>query len=95
MKKIQKFEVFLVGENFKILHEGHIQKMGFTVSKIIEAEDKSFAEQLAIELVRRDEALVKLTKNANLDPPVLRIKKAKILPFDSSTQAQPYSFYLD
>ncbi|MEW6127167.1 MAG: hypothetical protein AB1757_09020 [Acidobacteriota bacterium] len=72
---MQKFRVLINGENFLIEVEDKLQKMGFFVTRIIEAASMEEAEILAIDLLKQDARLKAIVRNQSDDPPMLYIEE--------------------
>jgi hypothetical protein len=67
---MKKYKVFLNGKNFWIKADGHPKKMGFYTTRFVEADTPESAENLAVELVRKDAGLRKAVKNEKVRPAI-------------------------
>ena len=70
-----KFKVLMNGKNFLLNLEGREQKMGFYVTRIVEAATAEEAESAAIELLKADEYLISSTLNEKTDSPMLYVEE--------------------
>lgn len=59
------------GENFLLNSDGQLQKLGFYVTRIVEAQNPEEAELAAVDLVREDSRLKGNVLNERDDPPML------------------------
>jgi hypothetical protein len=68
---MSKYRVLMNGENFLLNFDGRPQKLGFYVTRFVDAADAEGAECAAVALLREDAALKGLVLNGRDDPPVL------------------------
>ena len=64
----------LEGQNFLLEVEGTIQKLGFYVTRFVEAENQEEAELLAVQQIREDEKLTRNVRNIETDPPMIYLE---------------------
>jgi hypothetical protein len=63
--------VLINGENFLLNYDGQLQKLGFYVSRVVDAQNPDDAELAAVDLVREDSRLKGNILNERDDPPML------------------------
>ena len=68
---MKKYKVLVRGENFLLNIEGVKQKVGFYVTRFIEAENKDAAEYAVMDLLRKDSNLLKDILNKSSDSPMM------------------------
>ena len=68
---MSKYRVLLNGENFLLNFNGQLQKLGFYVSRVVDAQNPGEAELAAVNLVREDSRLKGNVLNELDDPPML------------------------
>ena len=68
---MSKYRVLISGENFLLNFDGRPQKLGFYVTRFVDAADAEDAENAAVALLRDDAALKGLVLNSRDDPPML------------------------
>jgi hypothetical protein len=92
-----KFAVMLVGENFLLDFDGSVQRMGFYVTRYVEADDPHQAELTAVDLIREDPKLKGVPLNSRDDPPRLHVEEISTLDsFDGVTNRRPgFVFFPD
>ena len=74
-----KYGVCLNGENFWIDVGGDTVPRGFYVWVYVEAEDPDGAEKLAVEILRKDEDLSRLTQNPRHESPMIHLEEIQEL----------------
>ena len=68
---MNKYRVSINGENFLLNFDGQIQKVGFYVTRVVDARNSQGAELAAVDLVRNDSWLKGNVLNERDDPPIL------------------------
>jgi hypothetical protein len=68
---MSKYRVLISGENFLLNFDGQVQKLGFYVTRVVDAQNPNDAELAAVDLVRRDSRLKGNVLNQSDDPPML------------------------
>jgi hypothetical protein len=68
------FAVMLRGENFEIPLDGVPERMGFYTTRLVRASSEADAENQAVELVRRNEALRKATIKTSKHTPMIYLE---------------------
>ncbi|QNN67222.1 hypothetical protein H9L13_11505 [Sphingomonas lutea] len=68
------------GDNFPGQVEGARQLLGFYTTRVVEAQDKEHAEQVALDLLRGDERLQSLKPNSSPDDPPASLHFEEIEP---------------
>jgi len=71
-----KYRVLIAGENLLLDFEGRPQKLGFYVSRTVDAPNYEGAESAAVDLIREDSRLEGLLNEID-DPPVLYAEEVK------------------
>jgi hypothetical protein len=71
----KKYRVFLKGQNFWMDFEGKLQKTGFYTTRFVEAQNPKEAEDLVIELIKKDANLLASVRNENSNPPMLYVEE--------------------
>ena len=71
LKRMSKYRVLLNGQNFLLNFDGLPQKLGFYVTRFVDAADDEEAEKAAVALLRDDASLKGLVLNGRDDPPML------------------------
>ncbi|HEX8745798.1 MAG TPA: hypothetical protein VF717_01275 [Pyrinomonadaceae bacterium] len=66
-----KYRVLINGENFLLDFDGQLRKLGFYVTRAVDAQDPDEAELTAVDLVREDSRLKGNVLNERDDPPML------------------------
>jgi hypothetical protein len=70
---MNKYKVFIDGDNFDILLDGKVGKHGFFTTRFVEAKGSKEAEALAINLIRDE--LKSIVLNDRSDPPTLYVEE--------------------
>jgi hypothetical protein len=73
--QMSKFKVLVNGKSFLLNLEGREQKVGFYVTRIVEAATAGEAESATIELLKADEYLKSSTLNEKTDSPMLYVEE--------------------
>jgi hypothetical protein len=68
---MSKYRVLINGENFLLNFDGRLEKVGFYVTRVVEARKPDEAELAAVDLVREDSRLKDNVLNERDDPPML------------------------
>jgi hypothetical protein len=68
---MSKYRVLINGENFLLNFDGQLQKLGFYVTRVVDARNPDEAELAAVNLVREDAHLKGNVLNERDDPPTL------------------------
>ena len=81
-------------------HDGEIRRLGFFTTRWVRANDSEDAEMAAVELIRNDSSLVKLTMNdPETDPsPMIYLKGLETVSWLTYVRRRPgsgYSFFLE
>ncbi len=76
---MSKYRVLINGENFFLNFEGRPQKLGFYVTRFVDAQDAEGAEKAAVDLIREDAWLKGNVLNNRDDPPMLYADEVKEL----------------
>jgi hypothetical protein len=89
--------VLLNGENFLLNFDGRPQKMGFYVTRFVDAADADDAENAAVALLREDALLKGLVLNGRDDPPMLYAEEVEELEADAHAEQvdMGFSWYID
>jgi hypothetical protein len=66
---VPKYVVQIDAENFLIDVDGEVAKRGFITFTCVESDDPDSAELAAVQMIREDQDLRPLVKNAASDPP--------------------------
>ena len=74
---MKKYCVLINGRNFLLDFDGKKQKMGFYTNRFVEAKSVKEAENLAIDLMRREPKLNNNVFNNQNDPPMLYVDEIK------------------
>jgi hypothetical protein len=61
----------MTGENFLLNFDGQLQKLGFYVTRVVDAQNPEEAELAAVALIRADSRLEGNVLNERDDPPML------------------------
>lgn len=88
---MRKYRVLINGENFLLNFDGRVQKMGFYTNRFVEADNPEDAEQVAIEMMRREDKLKQIVLNDQNDPPKLFVEE--IAEVEQLETQQGLSFY--
>ena len=92
---MNKYQVYINGENFLMMNEGSKKTMGFYTTRWVEALSPKEAEIKAIELIKNDQDLKAATCNEKHDQPMLYVEE--ITEIESFEGINPpgagYSFY--
>lgn len=85
------------GENILLEFEGRPQKLGFYVTRFVEAHDAESAEHEAVALIREDAALKGLVLNGRDDPPMLYADEVEEFEADDpeGNVGTGFSWYID
>ncbi len=87
---MSKYEVIINGVNYLIHVDGIVKKMGFWVTRYIEANDPDEAEELAIESIRSSAKLNLIIQNQENDPPMIHMDEIyEIASFDGLSTLEP------
>ncbi|MDT4331833.1 hypothetical protein ACQE3E_12130 [Methylomonas sp. MED-D] len=94
---MNKYEVIINGQNFLMEVDGKIERMGFYVTRYVEADNHEEAELKAVYLVRNIERLKGAHLNTEDDPPMLYLEEMyEIENFDGLETLEPgIAFYND
>ncbi|MCA1592796.1 MAG: hypothetical protein LC754_09135 [Acidobacteria bacterium] len=68
---MSKYRVLINGENFLLNFDRQLQKLGFYVTRVVDARNPEEAELAAVNLVREDSRLKDNVLNERDDPPML------------------------
>jgi hypothetical protein len=68
---MSKYRVLIKGENFLLNSDGQLQKLGFYVTRVVDARNPDEAELAAVNLLREDSQLKGNVLNEGDDPPML------------------------
>ncbi len=90
-----KFKVMLRGQNFLIMSDGQLQRLGFYTTRFVEAKDPKEAEMRAVQLVREDEKLKGCVKNERPNPPMLFLEEIEQVSRFPRNRGKGYTFYPD
>lgn len=90
-----KYYVLINGQNFLVDKRGQIRKYGFFTTRCVDADGPQQAEVSAISLLRRNQSLKKMVRNAEGDQPMLYVEEvAQVEPFHSLPRSeQGFSWY--
>jgi hypothetical protein len=96
-ERMSKYRVLINGENFLLNSEGRPQKLGFYVTRFVDARDAEDAENAAVALIREDVALQGLVLNNRDDPPMLYAEEVEELEaYDSKENVDTgFSWFTD
>ncbi|HEX8141441.1 MAG TPA: hypothetical protein VF553_02530 [Pyrinomonadaceae bacterium] len=97
LESMSKYRVMINGENFLLNYDGQPQKLGFYVSRIVDAGSPEEAEYAAVDLVRSDSWLKSNVLNEIEDPPMLYADEIEeIVEFDSERDVNTgFAWYTD
>lgn len=70
--RMRKYKVMVEGVNFLIRVENDIEKLGFFTTRFVEAKDEQEAENLAMDILRRE--LKTLVQNEESDTPMMFVE---------------------
>ena len=76
---MNKYRVFVRGENFLLKVDSQDQKLGFYVTVFVEATDEHAAETKAMDLLRNDPKLVNNILNTKADAPLMFVDELEEL----------------
>ncbi len=68
-----RFRATINGENFLIDMDGNVAKYGFLTFRDVDAADPQAAELAAVQVLRDDQALRTVIRNAKDDPPTMTV----------------------
>jgi hypothetical protein len=71
-----KYRVQIDAKNLLIDMGGNLAKYGFLTFRLIEAGDSRAAENAAIQMIREDQELQSILRNATGDPPFMDVKES-------------------
>jgi hypothetical protein len=74
---MSKYRVLIHGDNFLLHFDGQLQKVGFYVSRVVDALNPDEAELVAVDVVREDPRLKDNVLNERDDPPMLRTEEVE------------------
>ena len=87
---MKTFRVALRGENFLLRSEGVVRRLGFHVTRFVDAPDEHEAEYCAVDALRRERSLREAVSNGPEDPPMLFAEKIEeIQPADVPENRTP------
>ena len=92
---MKKYKVVLEGRNFILKSDKGPTKMGFYTTRFVEATSPEEAENLSIELIRKDSDLKNVILNERSDPPTIILDSIEELSIfgDNSVPGTGYTFY--
>ncbi len=70
---VPNYRVQIDGQNFLIDMDGAVDKYGFITWRVVQAAEPHAAEKAAVEMLRNDQSLHRLTLNDPGDPPVMDV----------------------
>lgn len=97
LPELPKYRVLINGVNFLLRQGSEETKMGFYVTRYVEADTPESAELKAVELVRGIERLRAAVCNAPEDPPMMHLDEmCEIASFDDVENLEPgLTFYVE
>lgn len=87
------YRVLIEGKNFFIEMDGMTAKYGFFTIRCVTAEDVGAAEERAIQLLRNDQHVRVLVKNAPDDPPTMQVEQIEEIDAVDSGPTTGLAFY--
>ncbi len=90
----KKFTVMLRGENFVIDKDGIKVNYGFITTRIVKASSLKEAEDIAVDLVKNDDALMDMLSEQNWEkPPTIYLQEIYKASFWKKLGGGGYTFY--
>lgn len=90
---MKKYRLLVNGRNFLFEVGGKPAKCGFYQMLFLEAASPVLAEQMAVEQVRDDKALLKVARNSKEDPPTIHIEEIEeLVDFPNGFRKEPGHF---
>lgn len=92
---MKKYEVIINGTNYLSIVDGSPKKIGFYVTRYVEALNPDQAEKKGIELIRNDPSVSELSCNLPDDLPIIALEEMyEIESFDGLETLNPgFGFY--
>jgi len=92
---MSKYRVLIAGDNLLLNFDGQPRKLGFYVSRIVEAQNHGEAEIAAVDLIREDSRLKGNVLNEDDDPPMLYAEEVEEIKESNALQnvATGFSWY--
>ena len=91
---MKKYSVMLRGENFEVnLEEGGVENLGFITTRVVKADSLDEAEQMAVNLVKNDQSLIKVMRTCSQHEPTIYLESISKASFFQRVGGEGYSFY--
>jgi hypothetical protein len=92
---MNKYKVFVRGENFLLNRNGIAEKFGFYSTRFVEANNEEHAEETAIATLRDEPTLRDAVLNEKSDPPMMYVEDISQLDSfeDLNIPGTGFSFY--